>query len=123
MQNPLDPVRRCGDPERRSPDIHAVPLLAPIGRPSIVRSKPPLRIIGRRGNRSHLVPASGKPRGHFPRVLADSRGLGGEVSAANQDLHSFEFYWQSETMFRTGLRKALLSLPLRIGRSALSRPT
>src|SRR5258708_38456805 len=121
MQNPLDAVRRCGNPERRSPDIDAVPLLAPIRRPSIVRGKPPLRIIGRRGNHPHLMPASDKPRSHFPRVLADSRGLGGEVSAADQDLHFFEFYWQSETMFRTGLRKALLSVPLRIGRSALSR--
>src|SRR5712692_4657818 len=114
MQNPLDAVRRCRNPERRSPDIDAVPPLAPIGRPSIVRSKPPLRVIGRRGDRPHLMPASGKPRSHFPRVLADSRGLGGEVSAANQDLHSLEFYWQPETIFRQDFRKALLSHPLRI---------
>src|SRR3979411_1431881 len=99
MQNPPDAAWVCRDPKRCSPHIDAVPLFAPIRRPSIVLGYSPLRVIGRRSNRSHLMPTSGKPRSHLPRVFADSRGLWRKVGAANQDLHAIELPWQSETIF------------------------
>ena len=106
VQNSLRPAAgRCRDPKRRPPYVDALPLLAPIRRPSIVAGQSPERVIGRRGDRSHLMSASGKPRRHFPRVLADSRRLRGEVCAVHQNLHSSTFYSQSGTTFRQNLNK------------------
>ena len=91
MQNARETARRLRDPKRRSPHINAVPLLAPIQRPPIVAGDSPHRVIGWRGNRPHLMPASAKPRSHLSRIFPDSRGLGCKVGTTNEDLHGFTF--------------------------------
>ena len=73
-------VRLCGD--------LGTPLLAPVRWPTVIAGHSPDRVIGRRGNRSYLMPASSKPGSHFSRIFADPRRFGRKVGAANQNLHS-----------------------------------
>src|SRR6202022_277659 len=94
MQNARAAAGELWNPKWRPPYIDAIPLLASKRRPTVIRINLPLRVVGRRDDRPHLVSTRGKPGSHFSRVFADARGLGSKVDAINEDLHALELHAQ-----------------------------
>src|SRR5450631_1733091 len=87
MQDSCPPARCSRDPKGRPPYLHVFPQLTPERRPPVAACHLPTRVVGRRNDGTHIVTASGKPSGHFSRILANARKFGSEVHTVNQHFH------------------------------------